>query len=201
MHVVIVHLARGGKPAADMELFAVLRVADSRNMMSWPIGKSGPDGTVKAEIDGDLVFDLEVSTASYEPIALVGTALAATPGGRIERTYEISAGRLVVELPPSLVVPSAGVVSVGLKTAAGEMRSLTAATPKAPRTIRSTTVWMGWTIEFDDVQLGEYEATVSIQSFDTDPSLPGGHKPVAVREPHKAKIRIEADRETKIVVP
>jgi hypothetical protein len=199
---VIVHLLRDGKPVEGLSIWVGVRSQfKPGGWRSSRLGTTGADGTVQGEIDGDIVFDLDVESATNEPLGQICRDVAASPGARIERTYEIEAGRVVVELPATLAIPAAGLVSLSLQAPGQELHFSTAATPDAPQTYRNALAWTSNTIAFGEFARGQYDATIRVQRLEPDPARPKRMNPVDLREPFTTKVTIETGRETKLVVP
>ncbi len=197
---VIAHVQRGGKPAVGVIVSVRMRSRTKDRVSTERLGVTDDHGTAQGQVDGDKHFDLLATDTSYATLGELALDIDAIPGGRIERSGEITLGTLVLELGPALQPPESGELSVKLLDARAKPTFLLAQTPRNKLTYASKgRVWGGSRVEMGGVMAGTYDATVSITRYDKDAN--GRWTPVALREPYKTRVVIEADHEAKIVVP
>ena len=200
---VVVRLVRAGKPAAGLRVFYGVRSQENRAQWSGTtLGTTSADGMVVGQVDGDLTFDLRAyGEGGWSPIGTIATDLAASPGGRIERTFELSVGRLVLELPEGLQAPEKGRVGVTLAAAGRERIFLGATTAGVTARMPDSTTWTGRTIDLGELEAGEYEATIRIERYEDSGVAQQPPQVIALREPYTTQVTIEPERTATITVP
>jgi hypothetical protein len=196
---VIIYLSSGGRPAAGAAVNARVRPRTKSGLpMSFSFGTSGADGMVKGQVDGDLTFDIDVITASLHRLGTVEEDLRASPGGRIERTVDISTGRLLIELPAGVQVEKYGQIQVYLARNEPGPRVPVVRTAEPRPHVPGAPVWTTSRIDFGEFRADSYDVLITCMRLDSSGERV---KVIQLHEPFRTKVVIEADREVKLVVP
>jgi len=197
---VVVRLTRAGQPAAGIGV-SVRNRKEGGAWSGWNLGTSSDDGVVSGKVDGDTTFDLVAVTAAWIDLGVIASDVVATPGGRIEHVFEISTGRLELQLPAGLRVPERGRVTLMLVAPGRDTSHLVAVTPGGARRPQVSATWSGNPIDFGELRPGEYEATVHVQRTEGGGAPTSPETAIDLREPYKTTVSVAAGRTATIVVP
>jgi hypothetical protein len=203
---VVVRVTRAGEPVAGIAVHAsIQRGPDPRQRIDQLLGVTGTDGAAVGTVPGDMRFDLVARMSDHRAVGFNAQTLTAAPGDRMETAIEIVTGTLVVELPAAFARPESGRVGVSLRGPVFTWLYETADTPgsKALGMRPSSIAWDTNVLAFGEFPAAEYEAEISFVRFEPDPAAPKGSNTTTVplRDPFKTTVRIEKDREARIVVP
>jgi hypothetical protein len=197
---VILHVTRNGKPVSGVGLAAWSKdPKHDRNRGFGPV-ESDSTGTVTGTVAGGSTCELSAWCGNKCALAMLED-VTMPAGGRVERTFELHTGTLVIELPAEIVVPDDGAVSVFMKRGPDDYTNLIARTPHSTSLPRGGLSWNSHEVDCGEVAAGEFDAIVRVFGFEPDPTRPNQSKEVALRPEFTTKLRIEEDHEARIVVP
>ena len=196
---VVVRVTRGGVPTPHVGVAVDMKSARFGRLR--PMEPTDATGTATIGVEGGSRFQIVLLSAEGRTIGLGEPELEAVPGGRIERTIDVSTGSLVVELPASLVPPEDGVISISLHGAGQETHVVHAWTIGSEMSRNGGTMWSGRTIAAGEFATGKFDVLVTFQRVGATGSSMEPGELVTMRPEHACTVTIEAGREARIVVP
>lgn len=133
---------------------------------AFEFGTSDALGVVEGDLEGDSDCGFEVLTPAGLLLAS-HASLHLPPGGSIEPTIEIDAGKLVVELPESFTLPEAGQLTVMLRDADEQRRAPLVAlfSTRASPFPTGKLEWKGRRVELGFVPAGRFRVVLNAQRW------------------------------------
>jgi len=165
---VAVRILRNHQPAGGVIVRLKLEKAGQADTMSLMLGTTDSEGWVERLIEGGArATPLVVLANRNEFIPGDAEAFLCPVGGRVERTFELCAGTLALELPAGLEPPRRGLLSLSYTASPGKMAPMNVFTPEVDKGLIR---WTGRTVELGELGCGRYEATLSVRDLDRDAS-------------------------------
>jgi hypothetical protein len=165
------------------------------------LGATDAEGRLETTVDGDARFDLLAETTGEIPPGNLAEHLPAVPGGVVERTFLIRAGRLLIEEPAGLQRPDAGVVDISMWGSDFGSKSLRAYTPRALLRPAVARIWQSGTIDFGEWPPGDYQLRVTFSSMGIDEKDPSEIVYESLRRPFTTNVHIVDGEDTRVRMP
>lgn len=196
-----VHVTRGGRPVPDVEV-AFEHTDGDRFAGQQPVATTGADGTATGSCPGGSRGEFIVRGDNQLVLGRGGKVVELVAGAMHEAEIAIQSGELVIQFPPTLVVPDPGSFMVSLQGGEGAAKTyqfLHCSSAHAPFRM-SKLVWKEPRCPLGPVAPGEYTISVQLQ-FLPDPAQPDAQPAAPPVKPFQGKITIEADKTTVVEIP